>query len=184
MIIPVVANLLRIYALHSRKFFLNPSIIYHPGQENCMADNASRLFYLSDTEFLIHMSIVHPQLHGLWQIFLPPLELLSCVISTLHRKPYEPALLKIRDSRGCTGSGPTSVPPCCSILLSKIHASLTSSSSKATATMFGARSTPSDGWTELGNNWFIRHGGDCNGPPPGWSARPEKTCTLSSTHRY
>ena len=61
---PVVADLLRIRALHSRKFFLNSSDFYHPGQENCMADNASRLFYLSDTNFLTHMSVVHPQLHG------------------------------------------------------------------------------------------------------------------------
>ena len=60
----VVAELLRICVLHSRKFFLNPSVFYHPGKENCMADDASRLFYLSDTDFLTHMSVVHPQLHG------------------------------------------------------------------------------------------------------------------------
>ena len=65
MINPVVADLLRIRALHSRKLFLNPSVFYHMGQENCMADDASCLFYLSDTEFLTHISVVHPQLHGL-----------------------------------------------------------------------------------------------------------------------
>ena len=64
MINPVVADLLRIHALHSRKFFLNPSVFYHPGQENCMADDASCLFYVSDTDFLTHMSVVHPQSHG------------------------------------------------------------------------------------------------------------------------
>ena len=68
---PVVADLLRINVLHSRKFFLNPSIFYHLGQENCMADHALSLFYLSDTNFLTHMSVIHPQLHGLWQISLP-----------------------------------------------------------------------------------------------------------------
>ena len=77
MINQVVADLLRIRALHSSKFFLKPSVFYHPGQENCMADDASRLFYLSDTDFLTHMSVVHPQLHGLWQIPLPPRDLLS-----------------------------------------------------------------------------------------------------------
>ena len=41
MINPVVADLLCIQALHSKKFFLNPSVFYHPGQENCMADDAS-----------------------------------------------------------------------------------------------------------------------------------------------
>ena len=92
---PVVADLLRICARHSRIFFLNPSGFYHPGQENCMADDASRLFYLSDTEFFTHMSVVHPQLHSSWQISLPPPELISCVISTLRRKPCDPVLLKM-----------------------------------------------------------------------------------------
>ena len=82
----VVADLLRICALHSRKFFLNPFFLNHPGQEKFIADYASLLFYLSDTKSLTHMSVVHPQLHGLWQISLPLPELLYCVISTLHRK--------------------------------------------------------------------------------------------------
>ena len=95
MIYLVVAYLLHIHALHSRKFFLNPFVFYQLGQENCMADDASHLFSLSDTSFLTNMFVVHHQSHGLWQIFFPPLELLSCVISTLVRKPCEPALLKI-----------------------------------------------------------------------------------------
>ena len=76
MFILVVADLLHIRALHSRKFFLNPSVFYHLGQENCMADNTSRLFCSYDTDFLNHISVVHPQSHGSWQICLPPLELL------------------------------------------------------------------------------------------------------------
>ena len=143
MINPVVVDLLRIRALHSIKFFLDPSLFYHPVQENCMANDTLRLFYLSGTKFLTHMSVVHPQSHGSWQISLPPPEMLYCVISTLHRKPCEPELLKMIDSRGCTGSGPTSVLPCRSILLSKIHSSLASSSSKSTATAFSTPRTPS-----------------------------------------
>ena len=34
MINPVVVDLLRIFALHSRKLFLNPFVFYHMGQEN------------------------------------------------------------------------------------------------------------------------------------------------------
>ena len=64
MVNPVVADLLRIHALHSRKLFLNISVFYHLGQENCMADDASRLFYLSDTKFFTHMYVVHPQSHS------------------------------------------------------------------------------------------------------------------------
>ena len=164
MINPVVADLLRIRALHSRKFFSNPSVFYHPAQENCMADNASSLFYLSDTDFLNHMSVVHTQLHGSWQISLPPLELLSCVISTLHRKPFETALLKMLDSRGCTRSGPTSVPPYRSILLSKIHPSLALSFSKSTDTNFGTPSNPSAGWIYLEKDRFLKHLGRLQQP--------------------
>ena len=96
----VVADLLCIRALHSRNFFLNPSVFYHPGKENCMADDASSLFYLSDTVFFTHKSIIHPQPYGSWQISLLPPELLSCMISMLRRKPCKLALLKMRDSRG------------------------------------------------------------------------------------
>ena len=110
MINPVVADLLRIRALHSRKFLLNPSVFNHPSQENCMADNTSSLFYLYDTDFLTHMCVVHPQSHGLWKISLPTLALLSCVISTLRRTPCKPALLNMCNSTGCTGSGTTSMP--------------------------------------------------------------------------
>ena len=56
----VIADLLCICALHSRKIVLDPTIFYHPGQENCMADDASLLFYLSDTAFLTHMYVVYP----------------------------------------------------------------------------------------------------------------------------
>ena len=82
----VVADLLRIRALYSRKFFLDPSVFYHLVQENYMANDASRLFYLSYIEFLAHVSVVHPQLYGLCQISLPLPEMLSCMISTLRRK--------------------------------------------------------------------------------------------------
>ena len=87
MINPVVTEILRISALHLRKFFINPSVFYHPGIKNIMADNASCLFEISDTSPLSHISATYPQLKSLWQISLPPPDLLSCMISTLHRKP-------------------------------------------------------------------------------------------------
>ena len=49
---PVVAEVLRICALHARKFFIDPSIFYHRDIKNCMADDASRLFDHSDTSLL------------------------------------------------------------------------------------------------------------------------------------
>ena len=57
---PVVSDLLRIRALHSRQFFLSLSVFYHLGLKNCMADDVSRLFDLADTPFLAHMSVTYP----------------------------------------------------------------------------------------------------------------------------
>ena len=155
----VVADLLCICVFHSRKFFLNNSVFNHPGQENCMADDASHLFHLSDTTFLTHMSVIHPQLQGLWKISLPPPELIYCMILTLRRKLCKPSLLRMRDKRCCTGSSPTSVSPCQSILLSKIHPFLASKSSNSMTTVSGTPSNPSARGTNLGNNRFHRHGG-------------------------
>ena len=53
---PVVADLLCIHTLHLRQFFINPSVFYHPGIKNCMADDASRLFSISYSSLIAHMS--------------------------------------------------------------------------------------------------------------------------------
>ena len=131
---PVVADLLRLRTLHSRQFFINTSVFYHPGIDNCMADDASRLFELSDTSLLAHMSSVYPQSQSLWTISLPPPDLISCVISTLHRSSCERELHKILASRGSTSSGETYAPPSRSILLSYIHPSVAPRSCKCTGT--------------------------------------------------
>ena len=39
---PVVADLLRIRSLVNRQFCITPSVFYHPGHLNTMADDASR----------------------------------------------------------------------------------------------------------------------------------------------
>ena len=131
---PVVADLLCLRALHSRQFFINPSVFYHPGIENRMADDAYRLFELSDTSLLTHMSYVYPQSQISWTISLPPPDLLSCVISTLRRRLCKRELHKILASRDSTSSGATSAPPSISILISKIHPYLALRSSKSTGT--------------------------------------------------
>ena len=46
--------------------FLEPFSFYHPEQENCMVDDASRLFYLFCTVFFDHLSAAYPQTLGLW----------------------------------------------------------------------------------------------------------------------
>ena len=99
-----------------------------------MEDDASCILHISDTSLLVNMSAAYPQSHSLWQISLPSPDLISCVIYPLHRKPCERAILKMRDIRSSTSSGLTSDPPCKSTLLSKIHPSLVSISSKSTGT--------------------------------------------------
>ena len=111
MINPVVAYLLRIRVLHSRQFFINPSIFYHPGIKNHMSDDASCLFDLSDTSLLAHMSAAYPQPTFLWQISLPPPDLISFMIPALHRKPCEWELHKILKSRNSTSRKATNAPP-------------------------------------------------------------------------
>ena len=108
---PVVADLFCLCALHSRKFFFNPPVFYHPGIKNRMADDTSHLFEISDTSLLAHMSSVYPQSKISWMISLPPPDMLSCVITTLHRRPCKQELHKILARRGSTSSAATSAPP-------------------------------------------------------------------------
>ena len=55
-------------AQSTQEFFLNPSVLYHPVQDNRMADDASRLFKISDTPFLAHISATYLQLQILWRL--------------------------------------------------------------------------------------------------------------------
>ena len=60
-------------------------------------------------------------------------------------------------SRISTRSGVTSAPPSQSILISKIHPSLASRSSKSMGTAYNIPSTPILEWTDLGRSRFLRH---------------------------
>ena len=159
MIKPMVTDLLCICTLHPRQSYPNPSIFYHPGQEKCIADDASHIFYLSDTSLLVYMSATNPQLHSSWQISLLPPDLIYCVISMIRRKLCERALLKMRYIRSSTSSGLTFAPPCQSTLLSNTHRSLALISSKSMGTESVTLSTPNDEWTDLVRSRFLRHGG-------------------------
>ena len=74
------------------------------------------------------------------------------------------------------------MPPCRSILLSKILPYLASSPSKSTATLFVMPIPPSTGWTDLGNNRFLRHIGQFQ-RPTSWMVcpTPENKLTLKRT---
>ena len=156
---PVVADLLRIHVIHSRQVFLNPSVFYHPGQENCMVDDTSCLFDLSDTPFLAHVSVTYPQPQISWQLFPLPPQLFSCVISLLCRKLCNQELHWMRANRECTSIGPTYALPFLLSLISKIHPSLEMKYCRYMDTGSDMPTTPSDACIDLGKSQFLSHGG-------------------------
>ena len=101
------------------------------------------------------MSATYPQPQILWQLCPLPSQLLSCIISTLRRNLCEREILKMPNIRGCTGSAPTSAPPCRSAPLSKIHSSLESRSYRYTDTGSDMPTTPIDDCTNLGKSRFL-----------------------------
>ena len=84
------AYLLRIQALHQRHHrYLNQSD-YIPGPANAMADDASRLWHLSDTAFLCHLNSTYPQSKP-WKLCPLRPEMHSALIMALQCKRSEPA---------------------------------------------------------------------------------------------
>ena len=136
-----------------------------------MANGISCPFDLSETLFLAHKSATYPQPQILWQLSPPLQQLLLCVIYTLRRKLCNQELHNMQGIRDCTGSGPTSAPPCWLDLLYKIHPSLELRSCRYTDTGYNTPTTPNDAWTDFGNSRFLRHGGQLL-RPTSWMASP------------
>jgi hypothetical protein len=55
------AYLLRLHSLHQRHYRYYPTIDYLPGPINTMADDASRLWHLSDSALLLHFNSLYKQ---------------------------------------------------------------------------------------------------------------------------
>ena len=158
--------------------FLKPSHILSPGARKLHGGKCLSRFtffwYLISRQ---HFCRIATAARFVADLPLPP-ELVSCVISKLHRKPCEQALLKMQDRISYTSSGLTSVPPCRPVLISKIHPPLASNSSNSTSTGSVKLGTPSAKWDVLGNNRFRRHGGRLQ-QPTSWTAylKPESPLT-------
>jgi hypothetical protein len=86
------AFLLRIQAIHQRFHRYVPLHSYLPGKLNAMADDASRLWQLSNDDLLTHFNTTYPQQHRSWQLYHPRSKMSSAVICALHRKRSQPAL--------------------------------------------------------------------------------------------
>ena len=85
--------ILRAASLHQRQHRYLHQVSYYPGQHNRLADDASRLFSLSDSMFLTHFNSVHQQ-HTPWQLHRPRQETISILISALLKTRQEPPSLK------------------------------------------------------------------------------------------
>jgi hypothetical protein len=86
----VPAFLLRLQAIHQRFHRYIPLHSYLPGKLNAMADDASRLWQLTDAELLTHFNATYPQDRS-WQLYRPRPAIHSAVTCALHKKRSLPA---------------------------------------------------------------------------------------------
>ena len=88
------AHLLRLHGIHQRIHRYVARHDYMPGVQNWMADDASRLFHLSDKKFLSYFNYKYPQKQPFKLVTLPP-AIISCVISALLRQTCSAESLRI-----------------------------------------------------------------------------------------
>jgi hypothetical protein len=84
------AYLLRICALHQRYHGYHPLKDYIPGPRNNMADDASRLFHLTNPAFLSYFNSTYPQPQS-WHLWTPTPQILSAMTSALRKQTSKPA---------------------------------------------------------------------------------------------
>lgn len=106
------ATVLRQHALHQRFHRYVSVRDYIPGPENTMADDASRLFHLSDDAFLTYFNSTYPQALP-WHLYHPSLPMLSSAICALRKQmsPRESFLHEPLPPLPTGLSGPISAPP-------------------------------------------------------------------------
>ena len=88
------AYLLRLFGIHQRFHRYVPRHDYISGVSNPMADDASRLFHLTDSQFIQYFLTKFPQ-HTSFRLVQIPSAILSCVTSALRKKtcPVESLLV-------------------------------------------------------------------------------------------
>ena len=83
------AYLLRVQALHQRYYRYCPCFSHITGEANVIVDDCSRLWHLSDDEFLAYLNLTYPQKQP-WRLCQPRPKRLSTLISALLKKRPEP----------------------------------------------------------------------------------------------
>jgi hypothetical protein len=119
----VTADLLRHGALHQRKLGHVPKYEYLEGVRNVMADDASRLWKLSDDEILTYFNARYPQTKS-WQLHHLPPPVHSELISLLCRRKLQPGSLtnEPKPNEIIGKSGSTFVRTCASTQVSSTSA--------------------------------------------------------------
>jgi hypothetical protein len=161
------ADLLRLAALQSRDQRANHRISHIAGSNNQMADDASRLFDLSDTQLLTHFNLTYPQTKP-WLLCPPPRALLSNVTSILSGKewtaespPSAKTPLAPRGTSGAVSAKASQLIPHSKASLTQSHTSSSSESVSATVAWhpWGSQSalamlrTPYATWARRSPEW-------------------------------
>ena len=87
------SHLLQLLAIHQRSHRYVPRHDFIPGKSNPLADDASRLFHLSDSQFFSHFHNSYPKKTS-YRLVTPTSNLISAVISALRTKTYNAAFLQ------------------------------------------------------------------------------------------
>ena len=102
------AHLLRLFGIHQRYHRYVPRHDYLSGPSNPLADASSRLFTLSNTEFLTQINSLYTQPTPFRLLIIEP-KVTSCVISALLKRPCSPASLLVEPKQpkphGLAGKG-------------------------------------------------------------------------------
>ena len=91
------AHLLRLFGIHQRYHRYVPRHDYISGISNPMADDASRLFDMPDSNFLSYFNSTFPQVSSFRHVHLSP-QVTSSVISALRRKTSKTESLLVEPS--------------------------------------------------------------------------------------
>lgn len=171
------AYLLRQLSLHRRHYRYSNVFAHFPGVINRMADDCSRLWHLTDSEFLSYMNSTYPQRHS-WHLYQLRPPLVSALISSLYKRRSTPesylaATAPIDDSGkyGVPSSPPSTWTPTCPRYGTK------SQSFKFLPTEFAAVNSPS---TVLRCEHVLlrRTSGPLARRTPGWDAPTRAKTTL------
>jgi hypothetical protein len=82
-------QLLWMQALHQWHHQYLPLKDYLEGKRNVMVDDASRLTHYSNEQLLTHFNTSYPQDQS-WQLWAPPQQMISPIISALHKQWSKP----------------------------------------------------------------------------------------------